>query len=161
MVDLTSTNPWNPTHYGDDMKLNKSEYSELIDQVQLNRQQNITITSTIQEDMEKYKPNLLYPDEEVFNKTFQNTTRYGSINMRIPMRQHYKSRNPSFKEGDYMNHFPLILVFLPSQVTKDTTVHKFSLEINPHTLSTMECKVKGEVLRHYGTSLDNKEYLLP
>jgi len=26
-------------------------------------------------------------------KTLQNTTRYGSINMRIPVRQHYKARN--------------------------------------------------------------------
>jgi hypothetical protein len=27
-------------------------------------------------------------------KTLQNTTKYDSINMRIPMRQHYKARNP-------------------------------------------------------------------
>jgi hypothetical protein len=27
-------------------------------------------------------------------KTLENTTELGSINLRIPMRQHYKSRNP-------------------------------------------------------------------
>lgn len=43
---------------------------------------------------EKVRECLLFPEEKTVEETLKHTTRYGAINARIPMRQHFKSRNP-------------------------------------------------------------------
>ena len=58
------------------------------------RQQYLKKTTRPDLDPAVYKKYFMNPSSEVVQRTLKNTTRYGNINLRIPMRQHYKSRNP-------------------------------------------------------------------
>ena len=96
MIDLTSDLPWNPNELSDD-DLSKDQYSNLItmcEDLEELRVMNVKKTFRKEPDAELYTKYFMNPGSEVMQKTLQNTTRYGSINLRIPMRQHYKSRNP-------------------------------------------------------------------
>jgi hypothetical protein len=92
LIDVTSAEPWHPENIDD---LTEKEYDEIVAEHD-RRKSNMQKSLKIDPDIEKFRGHFLYPGKEVMEKTLQNTTstRYGSINLRIPMRQHYKSRNP-------------------------------------------------------------------
>jgi len=92
LFELTSDIPWHPEEYTEP-ELSTEDYNELVDQFE-EKHLNIKRTERIVTDPAEYSKYFLFPGENVMKKTLQNTTRYGSINMRIPMRQHYKARNP-------------------------------------------------------------------
>ena len=92
LIDLTSNIPGHPEEYTDP-ELSSEDYNELVDQFE-ERHLNIKRTERIVPDPAEYSKYFLFPVENVMKKTLQNTTKYDSINMRIPMRQHYKARNP-------------------------------------------------------------------
>jgi len=46
-------------------------------------------------DYESIRPFLLWKSVDVIKKTFAATTRYARLDVRIPMRKHYKSRHPA------------------------------------------------------------------
>jgi hypothetical protein len=91
-VEVTRDIQWTPEAISEP-ELSKSDYDQL---VQTTQQRNLRLhhTTRLPKDPAIYAPYFLYPGRIVMQKTLQNTTQYGSINMRIPMRQHYKSRNP-------------------------------------------------------------------
>ena len=63
-------------------------------------------------------------------KILQHTTRLGKISLRIPSRQHWKSRNPLLQRKNCMNQKQLILSSQLPQVLRDITVLKYSLAPN-------------------------------
>jgi hypothetical protein len=94
VIDITSPEPWYPENIND-AELTEQDYDDLVaehDRRKLNMQR--TLSKKDDQKGDKYEGHFLYPGKTVLEKTLQNTTQYGSINMRIPMRQHYKSRNP-------------------------------------------------------------------
>jgi hypothetical protein len=104
MVELTSIQPWTPSTCSDE-EINKEQYCSLVEDVEDLRTQNMKTTKLKDDHLEDKAKYLLYPGKEVLTKTFQNTTRYGSINLRVPMRQHYKSRNPLLQRRRLMEPF--------------------------------------------------------
>jgi hypothetical protein len=90
MIDLTADSPWHPDTINE-KEISGDDYEKLIAETE-ERMINMK-TSVIKPDIKKYEAFFLYPGEKVMSMTLQNTTRYGSINFRIPMRQHCKSRN--------------------------------------------------------------------
>ena len=66
---------------------------ELVNQIE-QRQLQVKRTKKQSLDYTKFEQLFLYPAKEIMQKTLENTTLYGSINKRVPMQQHYKSRNP-------------------------------------------------------------------
>jgi hypothetical protein len=105
MVDITSVQPWNPSQYSDDDDLDEAEYIDLMDKVEDARQNQAKLSKTKEQQVKDYSKYFLHPGKEVMKKTIQNTTRYGSINMRFPMRQHYKSRNPLLQRRRLLEPF--------------------------------------------------------
>ena len=103
MVELTADIPWFPEHQNEE-ELGETEYNELVQEVE-NRKINISKTKKMKEDPTQFMKYFLHPGEEVMKKTLQNTTRFGSINMRIPMRQHYKARNPILQRRRIMEPY--------------------------------------------------------
>ena len=95
MVDITSPEPWHPNELNEEenSEMSEEEYNNFVDNIE-KRNINNRKTQNVVENPDKYAPYFLYPGKEVMQATLKNTTRYGAINMRIPMRQHYKSRNP-------------------------------------------------------------------
>jgi hypothetical protein len=55
---------------------------------------NLKRTKIVPYDLQEIARYFYYPGDTVLKKTIENTTRLGTINTRVPMRQHYKSRNP-------------------------------------------------------------------
>ena len=95
VIDITSPEPWHPYDIVDEEDtLSIAQYNELVEQVEHRQLLNYKRHKEEPPKIQQYAPFFLYPGEEVMRQTLKNTTRYGSINMRIPMRQHYKSRNP-------------------------------------------------------------------
>ena len=92
LVELTNEMPWHPEHLND-KELSKIDYGVLVDTTD-KRHMAIRKTRRMSYDPKHYNPYFLYPGYTVMVKTLENTTQYGSINMRVPMQQHYKSRNP-------------------------------------------------------------------
>jgi len=94
-IDLTSPTWWEPEQITE-MDLTVDQYEALCAEVayeQTVRKSNIKKSSP-SEDYKKYESFFLYPGSDMLEATIKNTTRFGSINMRIPMRQSFKSRNP-------------------------------------------------------------------
>ena len=71
-------------------------------------------------------------------KTLQNTTIFGSINMRIPMRQHYKSRNPLLQRRRLLEPF--------STDTWFSTVTSYE----GYNCAQIFVGEKSKYVRHYG-----------
>ena len=95
MVDITSPEPWHPYDLNEEKEeeMTEEEYELFLDEIE-KRNSNLKKAKPSPENPNKYAPYFLHPGKEVMSQTLKNTTRYGSINMRIPMRQHFKSRNP-------------------------------------------------------------------
>ena len=89
--------PWYPDKVHTE-KLDQSEYLSLLDEVdEAEEKRSLMIRKTRdQRDSNWWRANsyFLYPGEKVMKKTLQHTTRLGKISTRVPMRIHYKSRNP-------------------------------------------------------------------
>jgi hypothetical protein len=92
VIDLVCDVPWHPDLINEE-EITSDDYEKLVSNYE-QRDINLKRTKPIEEDWKAVRKYLLYPSEEVTRKTLQNTTRYASINMRIPMRQHYRVRNP-------------------------------------------------------------------
>ena len=102
VIDITSPEPWHPYDVSDDTHpISSKQYEELVHSYE-ERQLNLKKHKDEPIKIEKNSPYFLYPGETVMKKTLQNTTRYGSLNMRIPMRQNYKSRNPLLQRRRFL-----------------------------------------------------------
>ena len=105
VIDITSPEPWHPYDITDEEDtLSIAQYNDLVEMVEHRQLLNYKRHKEEPPKIEKYAPFFLHPGKEIMRQTLKNTTRYGSINMRIPMRQHYKTRNPilqrrRFNEG--------------------------------------------------------------
>ena len=93
IVELTSPDQWNPEELTESDVTNE-EYNDIIKAVEDARHINPTKTSKNEKDWKHCEKFLFYPGHETTKMTIRNTTQYGKINLRIPMRQHLKSRNP-------------------------------------------------------------------
>jgi len=58
------------------------------------RQMYLTWSRDTPMEVSKAAPYLLYPGDQTVKKTLQNTTQLGTLSIRVPLRQHHKSRNP-------------------------------------------------------------------
>jgi hypothetical protein len=95
VIDITSPEPWHPYDITDEEDtLSIAQYNDLVEMVEHRQLLNYKRHKQEPPKIQKYAPFFLYPGEEIMKQTLKNTTRYGSINMRIPMHQHYKTRNP-------------------------------------------------------------------
>ena len=95
IIEFTSPDEWRPEQITE-KPLTRDEYLALVGRVEKHLEHHINATKTRipEADVDKLARFFLYPGETVLKQTLQNTTQYGSINMRIPMREHYKARNP-------------------------------------------------------------------
>ena len=95
MIDITSSEEWHPCDINDDdnTEMGEDDYNKFVDEVE-KRKMNLRKSNHMPQNPEHYAPYFLYPGKEIMKETLKNTTRYGAINMRLPMRQHYKARNP-------------------------------------------------------------------
>jgi hypothetical protein len=146
MVDLTSVLPWDPKDCSE-AEMDETTYAKLVDDV---RSQQAKLSKPEKVDPEKFAKYFLHPGKEVMKKTVQNTTRYGSINMRIPMRQHYKSRNPILQRRRL--HEPFM---------KATIVPRFLLALSPNMCLILACALRKMDLMLCLISSDRKVSLLP
>jgi hypothetical protein len=98
VIELTQENEWNPEDQNDSSDIwSAEEYDTLlteVDREKSERSMNFRKTQKVIPDPKEYEPYFCYPGKDAMQHTLQNTTRYGSINMRIPMRQHFHARNP-------------------------------------------------------------------
>jgi hypothetical protein len=93
VIDITSPEPWYPENINDD-DMTEEDYIEIVTEHDRRKANMQKSQKNVDSNAEQYASNFLYPGKDALDKTIQNTTQYGSINMRIPMRQHFKSRNP-------------------------------------------------------------------
>ncbi len=96
IVDLTSPLPWHPTDISDDSpEITDQQYLSLVSKVEQD-ERNLNVKRSRKDNLDpvKFQEFFLFPSPEIMEQTMKNTTLYGSINKRVPMQQHYKSRNP-------------------------------------------------------------------
>lgn len=103
MVELTSDQEWHPESLTDD-EINEHDYNSLIN-TDDERQSMFNKSKSTLVDWKSFMPYFLYPDEATMKNTLANTTKYGAINLRIPMRQHYRARNPILSRRRFMEPY--------------------------------------------------------
>ena len=96
MIVLTSDEPWDPTKFHHDQILDNEEYSTFCNEYFDNETRHIYATWHKKKpyDAKKVAPYLLNPGPDIIQKTLQATTQLGKYSTRIPLRPHYKTRNP-------------------------------------------------------------------
>jgi hypothetical protein len=110
LVDLTSDLPWEPTEHQEE-EISSMEYDALVaEQEAIGNIAHLNVLGkgdTISKSTEthlqartkvprwqQYEKYFMFPGEQVMKETMKNTTMLGKFNMRLPLRQHYHSRNP-------------------------------------------------------------------
>jgi hypothetical protein len=157
LVELTGEMPWHPEHIND-KELSQTDYGELIDNAD-KRHMAIRKTRRMAYDPKHYSPYFLYPGDIVMQKTLENTTQYGSINMRVPMQQHYKSRNPILQRRRINEPYATDTWFSTVTSYEGTIAPKYSMVSNQDSLLIMECNVKHKDLKPYLISFVMKVFL--
>ena len=110
MIELTSQLSWNPHEMSED-KISRNDYEAMVVKEEQERESNFQRSKIEQPNSFKYRRNLLFLNEEALEKTFKNTTQLGKVNLRIPMRRHYKSRNPLLQRHRFNENMQQTLGF--------------------------------------------------
>ena len=143
-IEITAPHKWQPNEETED-DISEEDYFTLIDACQDNRRLARTRhTQRHEVDPEKYRAYLLYPGKEVLKKTFECTTRYGTINTRIPLRQHLKSRNPLLQRRRLLEPYATDTWF--SVVTS----------YEGHNCAQIFTGIKSTHTRHYGMARETQ-----
>ena len=139
-IEISADQVWNPVDLSDE-DISESEYDELVaklenEQDTVAHQYNKVVTTRDEEqDPSEYAKYLLHPGKEVVNKTLRNTTQYGTINMRLPMRTHFKSRNPILQRRRIMEPYATDTWFSTTPSYEGYNCAQIFYGINSHHVS--------------------------
>ncbi len=154
LVDLSSHPPWNAELLNKE-KVTSDKYEEMVEgtmqrQILTDREINVRHTKPEKEDPSKYEAFFLHPGKQTMVNTLKCTTQYGMINMRVPMRQHYKSRNPLLNRRCIMEPYATDTWF--------STVTSYQ----GYNCAQVFCGIKSHHVSHYGlkSESDGPEALL-
>ena len=103
-VILISEDQWDPTNIYDD-DITAGDYFDLCERALNEEEQryiNVTWSDAKPQDIKKATPYLLNAAEETVKKTLETTTQLGKLSSRIPLRPHYKTRNPILSKTQLM-----------------------------------------------------------
>jgi hypothetical protein len=105
VITLTSDDPWDPSEIHDE-DLSEEEYiaycNNYFDEP---RQINLHWTKAKPMDIQKVEKFFFFPGKETMKKTLQATTQLGKFSTKIPLKPHYKSRNPILSKRRLMEPF--------------------------------------------------------
>ncbi len=87
VIELTSDIPWDPSELDEDEVFTKDEI--------VIAKANPTGTEPVPRDLEEMRPYLGWKSTDIIEKTLKAMTQHAKNHLRLPMRQHFKTRFPA------------------------------------------------------------------